>query len=974
MDQRNTPGNGDVDWNDPMFNTAFDDSMNDVVEFDIDRFTNHSTYLDEHGINMRTSSKAGFDPPTVTGAQQAPAGIPVGASTESSSQDSASDTSSRRKRKVTESPGSVSAQATETGVKLEDEMDMAGAPNMHPYNQAPVQRMDDLSLEHALDGMAPFEFVGNSNAASPEQNRDFGMPVSMAQMHVPMAHTYQPSPQQQTINPGMFQLGSEDPNGALDATAMFNNASPNAVFSTPSSDSNETFNANPAWNNGMVQNPTWPQEFGNQFASPGGLAFTPSPRVNGATPPATTRAAPSTLGRSPLHIAPIAAKSRVETQINIVMTLETPPPGLEHLHLPLHTIAKSKLLAKDEYERSKSLELHTMLVCTSAMHNKQLNERALRKAALQNNDEIQRRAEIARESGDDDRNDARNVEDAEKPANGGEVRICPNCIQRERKRAARKKLKKEEEQQHWERYETERVVVFNSQEYLAFKPWEKPQQDNLLEDPPYVPPEGAVQVAAAMRIACYCRHQNEKEGFKVIFTLKDQIGNVVAQQMSDSILITDDHKTHPPSYSATMPGEYDGSYAAFGGGSNGLPSSQSMVNLYQPGLPNFPSSRSTGNLQAMQYGQMYNSHSHVHQVPNSGYTSQATSATMTPTSLSRPGSPTNAGHSGPNKKRKASGGAHRRLPSGLTMTRVDTSQPPSATMPSAMSLTSPFSPSADYAQSQQYMTIPANGGPAQFFGSAPPTPSETQQPFFTQATLDQQFARSQQAQAQQAYFSHPSSAVPSRSSSPVLTQSRANMNAYARHPIQTPTNTMQARQAPYQQQQAQQLLQQQQQQMVQAGGGAEPETSSLPAITRMVPSEGPVRGGTEVSIFGYNFPNGMTVMFGDKAAASTFYGPQCVLATAPPSRPGGVNVTLIPPNGQQSTQYVPQQISRQIFTYKDILDPKTTEMALKYYSQQQSGNPAQWMQYGQQAAQQFQQSSYNVRDQGGYGQGPGNNG
>ena len=48
---------------------------------------------------------------------------------------------------------------------------------------------------------------------------------------------------------------------------------------------------------------------------------------------------------------------------------------------------------------------------------------------------------------DEDKNDSKNLDDAEKPANGGEVRICSNCIQRERKRAGRKKTKREEEQQ-----------------------------------------------------------------------------------------------------------------------------------------------------------------------------------------------------------------------------------------------------------------------------------------------------------------------------------------------------------------------------------------------------------------------------------------------------------------------------------------------------------------------------------------------
>lgn len=378
----------------------------------------------------------------------------------------------------------------------------------------------------------------------------------------------------------MFQIGSRDQSPVANSM-MFNNASPQAIFSTPSSDSNETFGGNPQWNNAMAQNPAWPNTFANQFTSPDGFRLTPSPVVNGATPAGASQASVSPAGKCPLHIAPISTKSRVETQINIVMTLENAPPGVEHLHLPLHTIAKSKLLAKDEYEQSKVLELHTMLVCTSAMHNPQLKEKALQRAASQNNTEIQQRADLLRESADEDKNDLKNVDEADKPSNGGEVRICANCIQRERKRAGRKKLKKEEEQQHWERYETERVVVFNSNEYLPFKPYEQgqaPQREaGGSDDQTYVPPEGSLHVTAAMRIACYCRHQSEKEGFRVIFTLKDLQGAVVAQQMSDSILITDDHKTHPPSFSTAMPEEVF--YHGGGMPQHVLPTSYSMVDM-----------------------------------------------------------------------------------------------------------------------------------------------------------------------------------------------------------------------------------------------------------------------------------------------------------------------------------------------------------------------------------------------------------
>lgn len=765
----------------------------------------------------------------------------------------------------------------------------------------------------------------------------------------------------------MFQIGSRD-QSPVSNTMMFNTGSPNAIFSTPSSDSNEQFGANPSWNNAMAANPAWPNASFNQFASPDGFRITPSPVVNGATPAGASQTSVAAIGRCPLHIAPISTKSRVETQINIVMTLENPPPGVENLHLPLHTIAKSKLLAKEDYDKSKVLELHTMLVCTSAMHNPQNHEKALQRAASQDNADIQRRADIIRESGDEDKNDTKNLDEADKPANGGEVRICSNCIQRERKRAGRKKLKKEEEQQHWERYETERVVVFNSNEYLPFKqpePTPPPQREAPMGDDkqPYVPPEGALQVTAAMRIACYCRHQSEKEGFRVIFTLKDQQGSVVAQQMSDSILITDDHKTHPPSFTTAMPEEVF--YHGGGMPQHVMPTSYSMVDLQSQAHP-FTSSRSTGNLHALGYGQQqqFNIHSHVHQLPGSGYGSQVTSATMTPTSLSRPGSPVSAGQSGPNKKRKSSS-FHRRVPSGLTMTpRVDTNQGPTSGMPSAMTMASPFSPTATNgfgAQGDQsYMTIPNHSGPAQYYGSGPPTPNENMGFNFNQSQID--MTRAQNAQA---YFSHPSSAVPSRASSPVLQSSRPNMAAYARQPIQTTTNT-QGRQAPVYggQSNAQNTSggdQQQQQQ---------DQQPPPPTITKITPADGPVNGGTDVAIYGYNFTNGTQVMFGEQLATTVFYGPQALLATSPPSRPGGVNVTLVPPAG--SNQFPSPATSRQVFTYTDT-NPKMMEMALRFLSQQQTGNSVPWNQFTHQTATKYMQSNISPAGIHGGGQFEGGN-
>lgn len=322
-----------------------------------------------------------------------------------------------------------------------------------------------------------------------------------------------------TVEPSQFFFGSSTASPVSVKASQAPDASPGAMFSnpTPNSDGADLFTNNQIWNS-STQNPAWNNDYSNAFASPGGaLGLTPSPVVKNATIKANhvVGSSSSQEGRIGLHVAPIPAKSRVETQINIRLTMDRLPPGVKTLHLPTHTIAKAKLLAKDPAPQEDTLELHTMLVCTSAMNQPSLRQHALEHAASMNNSDIQIRGQngTLKKEGDE-------LAEDDKPLNGGEVRICTNCINRERKRAARKKLKKEEEQAHWEKYETERVIVFNTNEYKPWAEWQQspaPKDTNSTQPNDYYrPPDTAMQVIAPMRIACYCRHQNEKDGFQYV--------------------------------------------------------------------------------------------------------------------------------------------------------------------------------------------------------------------------------------------------------------------------------------------------------------------------------------------------------------------------------------------------------------------------------------------------------------------------
>ena len=213
-----------------------------------------------------------------------------------------------------------------------------------------------------------------------------------------------------------------------------------------------------------------------------------------------------------LYVHPLPPKSRVETQISVKLTLHPVPPGISRLHLQPHTISKPKLMAKPTPEKSPDmLELHATLVCTSAMQDLAKRNRAFARAAAVSSTEEK---ESCRSSlGDTTSSD----DDEDRPVSGGPVHICNGCIERERKRAARKKLKNVEEEQLWQKDEAKRTIVFNTQEV---KEWQEPSSPKIGETflHPATYGQTAVEVDVPMRIACYCRHQEEKIGFQFVQT------------------------------------------------------------------------------------------------------------------------------------------------------------------------------------------------------------------------------------------------------------------------------------------------------------------------------------------------------------------------------------------------------------------------------------------------------------------------
>ena len=308
-------------------------------------------------------------------------------------------------------------------------------------------------------------------------------------------------------NPANFFIGSRDQSPLGGAVGTNRNVGPGIMFNTGSSPPNQ-----------YGVDTTWTSPPSNLWDSTNygmdTINFSPSPVVKDSTLRMSEPKHQTTSMSPQLYIDPTTRKSRVETQIPIKLTLSPLPEGVTKLHLPTHTIAKPKMLAKEAKRAPDTLELHVMLVCASAMKNEQAKQRALRLAAG-----LEQR--IEKENSSSNRSSPQQGEaddDPDKPLNGGEVRICKNCINREAKRAARKKIKSPDDESQWRQYEHDRVVVFNTHEYKEWKPWEPTKSENAMDSPDQLQsiPEGSSMVEIPMRIACYCRHQGEKEGFQYV--------------------------------------------------------------------------------------------------------------------------------------------------------------------------------------------------------------------------------------------------------------------------------------------------------------------------------------------------------------------------------------------------------------------------------------------------------------------------
>lgn len=120
---------------------------------------------------------------------------------------------------------------------------------------------------------------------------------------------------------------------------------------------------------------------------------------------------------------------------------------------------------------------------------------------------------------------------------------------------------------------------------------------------------------------------------------------------------------------------------------------------------------------------------------------------------------------------------------------------------------------------------------------------------------------------------------------------------------------------------------------------AEVPQAPRPYINRVIPSQGPVKGGIEVTLLGSNFKPGMIVKFGQNRALSTQCWSESTLVTylPPSSRAQEVLVTVFEKEEEQPEVLGTMSNSKAIFTYVDDTDRQLIELALQIVGLKMNG-------------------------------------
>ncbi|KAK9239462.1 hypothetical protein V1525DRAFT_398152 [Lipomyces kononenkoae] len=505
-----------------------------------------------------------------------------------------------------------------------------------------------------------------------------------------------------------------------------------------------------------------------------------------------------------LSVSTDTLKSRVETQIKALLTF-VPAPTQLYMHLPATTIAKPRQqLRKTFTSDPKTLELDAIVVCD---HNRYKY-----------------------------------------------INVCPGCMNRERKRASRKKLPSVDDT-HWLESQDNRGIMFNCAELMEIS---EANPSNAASDAFNSKTQalgGDVKhVEIPMRIPCYCRHHSEKTGFRVYFVVKDHTGNVVARTYTEPIMITDDHKTtNANARRKTATGT--ASSAQLASSANVSDNSESPTNEYGFAECANPRKRKMS--------------------PSIGRT-QSSSVLSATTAA---------------QQQQQQSQPQRGLANGMARPRQH----------SATSIPTTSNPEPLY-RAYDESNFNTRSHSVESFG-------------FPAYSSSNPLHVHQQLQAQPGQQS--SGVSPLSHPSPVLSN--------ASSPESTVSGTFSRRTSKYSTASAVASVQSPRERTSNAG-------IECPVLQRLIPTEGPIRGGIEVTLLGTSFHQGLTVMFGDQPAVKThIWNDSTIVAILPPAATPGPVVVRLRSISEISSDNL------KLFTYIDDTDRQLMELALQVIGLKMTG-------------------------------------
>lgn len=401
---------------------------------------------------------------------------------------------------------------------------------------------------------------------------------------------------------------------------------------------------------------------------------------------------------------------------------------------------------------------------------------------------------------------------------------------------------------------------------------------------------------------------------RVIFTVKNHAGVVLAQQITSSILITDDHKS---SMATPLPIGTAHDIQLVGSGFQ-FPTllSPSPYGSFGANIPSHDNQQfSPTNLGANTKGKAGAPHPPPYlqnPFPLPPFTGQgglpgspaspSGSIRMSPPAAQAPGANPSS------KKRRIN--SVPKVPANLTMTRLDNQR--SAFQPTGQTpLSGPAHVQGVPASSLSH--FPTSQPPSAFWAEEPMTPStlSDQSGFQLEGPSNNPFAPLDNRRQ----FTSPQSARASRAPSPISHEAflRAPVGSRVSMPLQNQTRQIQPD--------------------VYQGHPHEPDAPPIPEISRLVPHEGTCRGGIEVTVLGRGFVEGLTVVFGDTPASYNlcFSATTMVCMLPPNASPGPVVVSL------KNVQLRMGADKVRFFTYIDDADKALMELALQIVGMKMRG-------------------------------------